>query len=139
MMKSKWNQIIARRQVRKCEEVTDWMKSWYLSLIETSDSKETDLIFCKIQFLYKSINNFLNITKARSWISQYLNKDDFVSVVCLMQATLLQLKTVKIYLLKHQFHDFGRLKCKIWFNDIWSIIVEFMQYARMTEKKTKFA
>jgi hypothetical protein len=136
--KSKQNEISAETQLRQCDGMAGRVKSRCLGLIEITDS-HTDSCFRRVQFLHKSVSDFLDTPKAQSRIRECLGGKDFVPELHLMRSALLELKTVETRLFKYDFHEGGGLKREAWFDDAMPVVVDFMHYAGWAEEKMNTA
>jgi hypothetical protein len=136
---SKQNEISAEKQVRECAGMVGRAQSRCLGLIEITGFPQTDPCFRNVQFLHKSVSDFLDTPKVQSRISECLGGKDFVPELQLMRASLLELKTVETRLSEHDFHHGGGLKREAWFDNVVPIVVAFMHYAGWAEEKMNAA
>lgn len=136
-LKAKKNGIPVDRQWRECEAMAGRIKSRSLGLIEVSSSTEEELSYRSVQFLHKSVSDFLETPEAQSRIFQCLGPQGFVPEVYLMRSALLDLKTVQQRLCED--HRLVRLDRNDWFDHVKPIVDDFMHYARMAEEKTNAA
>lgn len=124
-IRSKQNEIPWEKQEKMCLGMEGRIKSRCLGLLELSSVTKTRSP-CKrtVQFLHKSVKDFLETPKAQLRISECLCGKAFNAEVQLMGAFLLELK---------HSQEVDRMSRGTWFDDIRPLIKIFMEYARCAE------
>lgn len=121
------NETPRDKQEKVCLGMEGRIKSRCLGMLEMPSTPKTRRS-CErtVQFLHKSVVDFLETPRAQLRISECLCGKRFNAEVQLMRAFLLEIKHVQV-------ESWGGMKREMWFDSVRPLILTFMEYARVAE------
>lgn len=123
------------RQNACCKSMAGRIKSRCLGLLEVTDMTCTDIKHRRVQFLHKSVKDFIETPRMMARMhSKLSNEKSFIPQVAIIQALSCELRTVKGRLHKDQFSEENGMTRETWFDEVRPIIFEIVRYAAVAEK-----
>ncbi|PMD63790.1 uncharacterized protein K444DRAFT_626482 [Hyaloscypha bicolor E] len=119
-----------KKQKDMCISMRGRTKSRCLGLLEVSNTAETSPTKQTVQFLHKSVKDFLETPNAQRHISKCLCGKGFDPDVQLMSGFLIELKHIS---------ELNALKREAWFDHAKPLIRLFMNHARRAEENSQGA
>ena len=124
------------RQQIICRSMSGRIKSRCLGLLEVTDVGYKDEKYRRVQFLHKSVRDFMNTPRMRARIQDCLTgKDIELPEIAIMKSLLMQLRTLHSRLLPRQCSSSDKLTREAWFDEVRPIVVEILQYGQMSASK----
>lgn len=123
------------RQNALCKGMAGRVKSRCLGLLEVTDFTCPDEKYRRVQFLHKSVKDFLETPRVASRIQGCLSRTrPFVPELAIIRALLAELKTLRSRLHTQSIlqHTLAR---NVWFTEVRPIVSEAVHYAAATESK----
>lgn len=125
------------RQNALCKSMAGRIKSRCLGLLEVTDITCMDEKYRRVQFLHKSVNDFMETPKMRKKVQDCLSKEEkFIPEIAIIQALSIELRTATSRLRKEQFCEGDGLTREAWFDEVRPIMFEAVRYAAIAEAKT---
>ena len=125
------------RQNALCKRMAGRIKSRCLGLLEVTDITCKDEKYRRVQFLHKSVKDFIETPRIMGRIQDCLSKkEQFMPEIAIIQALSTELRTVKTRLRKDQFCEGDGLTREAWFDEVRPIVFEAVRYAAIAESKT---
>ncbi|KAF8851240.1 hypothetical protein BDZ45DRAFT_767290 [Acephala macrosclerotiorum] len=118
------------KQEMMCVNMAGRIKSRCLGLLEISSMAKTNLTDFKVQFLHKSVEDFLETPKVKLRISECLSGKGFDVTLRLMKVLLIELQHISAV-------DY--LKREEWFDNVKPLIQQFISYAQYAEQNSEEA
>jgi hypothetical protein len=133
---SRIDEMPLERQQTLCKGMAGRIKSRCLGLLEVTDMAYTDEKYRRVQFLHKSVRDFIDTPRMRNRIKECLaGKDVFVPEIAIMKSLLIQLKTVRSRLSKEQSYPEGGITREAWFDEVRPIVFEIVRYGQITNSR----
>lgn len=129
-------ELSIERQNALCKSMAGRIKSRCLGLLEVTDMTYSDEKYRRVQFLHKSVKDFIETPKLMRRIDDCLaSKELFMPEVAIIKALLFELSTVKSRLHDDQFCREGGLSREAWFDEVRPLTFEAIRYAAIAEAK----
>jgi hypothetical protein len=124
------------RQQALCRSMAGRIKSRCLGLLEIVDGTESNDHSPRVQFLHKSVADFINTPEMQSRMQSCLAKVDFLPPeLAIMQGINVELDTLPTRLQQQQFGEMGELKREAWFDEVRPLQKEALRYAEIAGRK----
>ncbi|KAL2408153.1 hypothetical protein ABEF95_008364 [Exophiala dermatitidis] len=124
------------RQNAVCRSMAGRIKSRCLGLVEVTDLTCRDEKYRRVQFLHKSVKDFIDTPKMMTRIQHCLSdKEPFVPEITIIRAILVELKTLRTRLRKDQFYEEGGLTREAWYDEVRPIAREAVCYAAVAQSR----
>ncbi|KAE8441097.1 hypothetical protein EG329_005864 [Mollisiaceae sp. DMI_Dod_QoI] len=126
------NEMTLKNQEALCRGMSGRIKSRCLGLLEVVDMGYKDEKYRRVQFLHKSVKDFIDTRRMKTRIQECLaGKDTDIPEVTIMKALLIQLKTVRSRLTTEQFCPGGGMRRESWFDEVRPVIFEIVRYGHI--------
>lgn len=128
--------VSVERQNALCKSMAGRIKSRCLGLLEVTDITCTDEKYRRVQFLHKTVKDFIATPKMMRRIQGCLSKNEpFMPEIAIIQALSIELRRVKSRLREGQFCNGDGLTREAWFDDVRPIVLEAVCYTAIAESK----
>jgi hypothetical protein len=128
------------RQVALCKSMAGRIKSRCLGLIEVVDDPKSDETKFHVQFLHKSVADFIDTPEMSERIQRGLPATTtFRPKVAILRAMTTELKTIKSRLYKHGPNEHGRLNREALFDEIQALYWEAHRFVAVVKKGDRFS
>lgn len=124
------------RQNALCKSMSGRIKSRCLGLLEVTDLVCKDEKYRRVQFLHKSVKDFVDTPRLAKRMQDILCKNKpFIPELAIMESCLARLRTVKPRLNSHQVCVGGGLTREAWFEEVRVVVLEALVYGTKFHQK----
>ncbi|KAL2440891.1 hypothetical protein ABEF95_008482 [Exophiala dermatitidis] len=129
------NMSVERQNVM-CKSMAGRIKSRCLGLVEVTDLTCRDEKYRRVQFLHKSVKDFIDTPKMMTRIQHCLSdKEPFVPEIAIIRALSVELMTLRTRLRKNQFCEEGGLTREAWYDEVRPVALEAVCYAAVAQSR----
>ncbi|CAO2649187.1 Nn.00g101360.m01.CDS01 [Neocucurbitaria sp. VM-36] len=133
-VKSSIDVISIERQNALCKSMAGRIKSRCLGLLEVENVDGLDQKHRRVQFLHKSVKDFVETPKMMMRIRDCLSKNGpFEPELVIVRALSIELATVRTRLRPYQLFSNNRLKREAWFDEVCPVMFEALRYASIAK------